>query len=172
MTTTTQPVLRDGTWTVRPGDAVAAFTVRKLGLIRVHGTIPVAEGSVTVRDARPVAAAASLEPTSVRTGIRKRDADLQGRSFFRTAEHPRIDVRTTAIEPDGNGWLATSVLAVAGGEAPVELRVESEPGPDPEAVRIRITAVLDRAGTPIRAPRWLVGRHVGIEVWATLDRPR
>ena len=172
MTTSLETGLRDGTWTVRPDDTVASFTVRELGLIRVRGGLPVTGGSVTVRDGRPVAATATLDATAVRTGNRKRDADLQGKRFFRTAEHPRIRVRSTGIGPAGDGWAVTATLAVAGGEAPVDLRVDSDPGPVPGTVRIRVTGVLDRAGTPIRAPRWLIGRRVAIEVQATLSQPR
>ena len=71
MTTTTLPALRDGTWTVRAHDAIASFTVRELGLIRVRGGFTVTDGSVTVRDGRPVAAAATLDARSVRTGMRQ-----------------------------------------------------------------------------------------------------
>ena len=172
MTTTTLPVLRDGTWTVRATEATASFTVRKLGLIRVRGGFPVTVGSVTVSGGRPVAATGTLDATAVRTGIRKRDADLQGRHFFDTAEHPRIHVRSTGISPAGDGWSAAAVLTVAGSEAPLELRIDTRPGAAPDTVRVRISGVLDRAATPLRAPRWLIGRWVGIVVDATLDRPR
>lgn len=167
MTTTTATTLADGTWTVRP-DAVATFTVRKLGLIRVHGGFTVAGGTVTVAGGRPVAATATLDAASVRTGIAKRDADLAGRRFFRTAKHPEIRVHCLTIDPDGDDWRAEAVLAVAGGEAPVTLRVTRLPDTGPGTVRIRITGMLDRAATPIGAPRWLIGRWVGIQVGAAL----
>jgi polyisoprenoid-binding protein YceI len=171
MTTSVTTGLLDGTWAVLPTDAVASFTVRKLGVIRVQGGFTVTDGTVTVLDGRPVAAAATLDATSVRTGIAKRDSDLVGKRFFHTAEHPRIRVHTTGIAPDGDSWAAATVLAVAGGETPLDLRVSSRPGPTEDTVRISITGVLDRAATPIRAPRWLIGRWVAIEVHATLRRP-
>jgi polyisoprenoid-binding protein YceI len=172
MTTTTLPILRDGTWTIRPDEATASFTVRKLGLIPVRGGFPVTGGSVTVTGGRPVSATATLDAAGVRTGIRKRDADLQGRRFFHTAEHPRIEVRSTRISPAGDGWTATAVLTVADGEVPLELQVDSRPDTASDTVRIRVSGVLDRAASPIRAPRWLIGRWVAIAVDATLDRPR
>ena len=64
------------------------------------------------------------------------------------------------------------MLTVAGGEVPLELQVGSRPGTTPDTVRIRVSGVLDRAASPIRAPRWLIGRWVAIAVDATLDRPR
>lgn len=167
MTTTTATTLTDGTWTVRP-DAVASFTVRKLGLFRVRGGFTVTDGTVTVAGGHPVAATATLDAASVRSGIAKRDADLAGRRFFHTARHPAIRVRCAGIAPDGDGWRADALLAVAGGEAPITLLVERLPDPAPGTVRVRITGVLDRAATPLRGPRWLIGRWVGIQVGASL----
>jgi polyisoprenoid-binding protein YceI len=167
MTTTTATTLTDGTWTVRP-DAIASFTVRKLGLFRVRGGFTVTDGTVTVAGGRPVAATATLDAASVRTGMAKRDADLTGRRFFHTAKHPAIRVHCVTIDPDGDDWRAEAVLAVAGGEAPITLRVTRLPDTGPGTVRIRITGVLDRAATPLGAPRWLIGRRVGIQVGAAL----
>ena len=129
------------------------------------------DGTVTVAGGQPVAATATLDAASVRTGIAKRDRDLAGKHFFDTARHPRIRVRTTEIMADGTGWSATAVLRVAGGEAPLDLRVTQHPGTVPGTVRIRVTGVLDRAATPIRAPRWLIGRRIAVEVDATLRPP-
>jgi polyisoprenoid-binding protein YceI len=171
MTTTTATTLADGTWTVRP-DAVASFTVRKLGLFRVRGGFTVTDGTVTVAGGRPVAATATLDAASVRTGMARRDADLAGRRFFHTAAHPAIRVRCGTIEPDGDGWRAEAVLDVAGGEAPITLRVTRLPDPGPGTVRIRITGVLDRSATPLGAPRWLIGRWIALQVGATLRLSR
>src|SRR5512133_1599803 len=101
MTATATTPLVDGRWTVRPGETLACFTVRKLGLIRVRGTFTVTDGTVTVAGGRPVAVTATLDAASVRTGIAKRDADLAGRRFFHTARHPHILVRCADVVPDG-----------------------------------------------------------------------
>jgi polyisoprenoid-binding protein YceI len=168
MTAATTTALLDGRWTVRPEETVASFTVRKLGLIRVRGGFPVLDGTATVAGGQPVSVSAALDAASVRTGIAKRDADLAGRRFFHTARHPRILLHSTAITPAGDGWRAAAVLTVAGAEAPLELRVSRLPDGAPGTVRVRATGVLDRAATPIRAPRWLIGRWIAIEVEATL----
>lgn len=147
---------------------MASFTVRKLGLFRVRGGFTVTDGTVTVAGGRPVAATATLDAGSVRTGIAKRDADLAGRRFFHTARHPVIRVRCSTVEPDGDDWRAEAMLAVAGGETPITLRVTRLADAGPGTVRIRITGVLDRAATPLGAPRWLIGRWVGIQVGASL----
>lgn len=167
MTATTATTLTDGTWTVRP-DAVASFAVRKLGLIRVRGGFTVTGGTVTVAAGEPVAATATLDAASIRTGIAKRDADLAGRRFFHTARHPEIRVHCTTVAADGDDWRAEAVLAVAGGEAPITLRVVRLPDAAPGTVRLRAIGVLDRAATPLGGPRWLIGRWVDIQVGASL----
>jgi polyisoprenoid-binding protein YceI len=167
MTTTISTELRDGTWSVLTDRTTAAFTVRKLGLIRVHGTIPVTDGSVTVASGQPVAAAAALDPAGIATGIRKRDADLAGKRFFDVARNPVLGVRVDDVRPDGEGWTATAVLTVAAGEAPLALTVRREPDPDAGTVRVVATGVLDRATTRLKAPRWLIGHRIEIRVDAT-----
>ena len=168
MTATAATTLTDGRWTVDPGSAVATFTVRNWGLLRVRGGVGVTAGTVTVAGGEPVSAAATLDAASVRTGIARRDADLAGRHFFDCARHPTIAVRTTAVVPDGAGWRADAVLTVAGGDAPLVLHVVRLPDPAPGTVRVRATGVLDRRATPIRVPRAMVGRWIAVEVGAEL----
>jgi len=174
MTTTIVTELRSGSWEVVAERTTASFTVRNLGLIRVGGTITVDQGTVTVEDGQPVQARATLDAGSVSTGIKKRDADLAGRRFFATARHPSIhvvvdDVRLDAdADADADGWTAAATLTVAGGDAPLELSVRRKTDPGAGTIRVLATGVLDRSRTPIRAPRWLIGRWVTIEVDATL----
>jgi polyisoprenoid-binding protein YceI len=168
MTTTTSTALRDGTWSVLPADTTAAFTVRNCGLIRVRGTIPVVTGTVTVAGGQPVAAAATLDPAGIATGIRKRDSDLRGKHFLDTGRQPELAVRIGEVRPAGEGWAARAWLTVAGTDAPVELTVRREADPAAGTVRVVATGVLDRAAAGLRAPRFLIGRRVAITVTATV----
>jgi len=169
MTATSATTLTDGPWAVHPDTAAASFTVRKLGLIRVRGRFAVTGGAATVAGGRPVSATATLDATSVRTGIAKRDVDLAAGRFLSSAQHPTMTVRTTAVVPDGDGWRADAVLTVAGGDAPLVLHVTRLPDAGPGTVRIRATGRLDRAATPVGGPRWVVGRWVDLEVEAELQ---
>lgn len=163
--------LRNGQWDVVAGQTTASFTVRKLGLIRVHGTIEVDDGYVIIAGGQPVAAAATLQPASVSTGINKRDMDLGGKHFFATAEHPRMLVRIRDVRADDDGWSAAGTITVAGRPSPIELHVVRQPDVDAGTIRVLATGVLDRSTTLIGAPRLLVGRWVQIEVAATLRQP-
>lgn len=168
MTTSVGTELRDGTWSVLVDRTTASFQVRQLGLIRVRGTIAVTDGNVTVASGRPVAATASLEAASAQTGIKKRDVDLLGRRFFSAAAHPAILVRVGDVRPDGPDWTAAATITVAGGQAPLALRLERAAAEGDGTLRVRATGVLDRRDTRIGAPRWLIGRWVAVDVDATL----
>jgi polyisoprenoid-binding protein YceI len=167
-TTTIADALRNGTWDVIPERTTATFTARKLGMIRVHGTIAMQDGRVTIVNGEPVAASATLDAASVSTGIKKRDSDLTGSHFFAASAHPQINVQVSDVHPEANDWRATATITVAGGVAPLELRVRREPDRTDGTIRVVASGVLDLSTTPIRGPRWLVGRRVTVEVATTL----
>lgn len=166
MTTALTTELRDGTWQVLAERTTASFTARNWGSLKVRGTIPVIEGTVTVSGGRPVAAEAVLDPTGIATGIRRRDADLCGRRFLDTERNPLLTVWVGDVRPDGDGWVARARLAVRDREAPVDLTVRRE-ADEADTVRIVATGVLDLDTTPIRVPRLMVGRYVEITVTAS-----
>lgn len=168
MTATAATALRDGTFSVLPGQTTASFTVRNWGLIRVHGTIPVLDGTVTLAGGQPVAAAATLDLTGISTGLRRRDADLQGKRFFDTARTPVLTVSVGEVRPAADGWAARAVLTVLGGDAPLDLTVRREADPAPGTVRVVTTGVLDRTTLRLRAPRLMIGHRIEITVDAAV----
>ena len=164
--TTTQSALRSGTWTAQTDRSTAAFRVRKLGLLRVRGTFDVVDGLVTVVHGRPVAAPAPRSPAAVRPGLRNRARAHAGPRFLRAEDHPHLVVRVDDLAPADRGWTGRAVVEVAGGRAPVDLVATRE-----DEQTVHVTGVLDRTATPIRAPRWLIGRRVEIDVRAVLSAP-
>jgi polyisoprenoid-binding protein YceI len=169
---TAAPVaLRAGTWTVVPERTRARFTVRKLGLIRVRGSFAVPDGSAVLdRDGVPVAAAATLDAASFRTGLARRDADITGPRFLDAARSPLIHYRADRIEPAGSdGWLVRGTLTVRGRDAPLDLAVTVVVDGGDRA-RLSGRGVLDRATTGLPGPRWLIGRRVEVDVEAELTR--
>lgn len=168
MTTAAATGLRDGTWSVLAGRTTASFTARNWGVLRVRGKIPVLDGTVTVAGGQPVAAAATLDPAGISTGVRRRDRDLQKKRFFDTERTPVLPLTVGDVRPAAGGWVARAVLTVFGGDVPVELTVRREPDPATGTVRVVATGVLDRATAGLRAPRAMVGRYVEITVDAVL----
>jgi polyisoprenoid-binding protein YceI len=110
-------------WTIDPTHSQAQFSVRHM-LTKVHGHIVVAEGTVQVDEADPARSAisATLDPSSINTGVGLRDAHLRGADFLDVDRHPEIRFRSTdvrATAPDH--FLVTGLLAIHGVTRPITL---------------------------------------------------
>ncbi|MFI5607945.1 YceI family protein [Amycolatopsis sp. NPDC051903] len=168
--TTTRP--RPGTWTVHTGRTTAAFTVRKLGFHRVHGTIPVRSATVHVNSAgAPAAVRAELDLTAVDTGNRRRDRDLQSKTWFDCASAPVMTFTAADLRPTPDGWEASGLLSLRGTSCPLTLTITCPGAPTGASVDVQAHATLDRAPLGMRAPRAVVGRYVEITIDAVLVAP-
>ena len=168
MSTGSSGALRSGTWRLGSGGGVARFRIAKLGVIRVSGSVPIADVSVFVEHGRPRIVRAELDATAVDTGIPRRDRALQGRRWLSTAEHPTF--LFTAIDPlpSPDGWRMRGTLSVRGVSSDVELLVD-DVAVDDDAARLRGSATIDRVHAGVRhAPRWAVGRRIEIALEVTL----
>jgi polyisoprenoid-binding protein YceI len=171
MTAVASTPLATGRWRHEPDGTTAAFTVRNLGVHRVPGTVPVAEAWVDVdASGAPARVGAVLDLRAIDTGHRKRDADLQKRHLLDTANTPTLEFTGTPTPADG-GWQVTGRLA---GRETVEvtLRAEVRPGEDGASLVVRATGALDRRALGVRAPRFMIGRRVLIDVTAAFRPPR
>jgi polyisoprenoid-binding protein YceI len=169
MTTTTETALRDGTWTV-PAGTLATFRARNFGVLTVTGRLAVAAGTVTVTGGHPVAAEGTLDAASVQTGNPTRDGHLRDDRFLDAERHPLLTLRALRFEPAEDGWTVPAEIVVAGSTTPLTLHAQRLPDSAPGEVRVRITGELDRTGTPIRAPRLMVGHRIAIEAELMLTR--
>jgi polyisoprenoid-binding protein YceI len=170
-------------WHVAAHRTTAGFTVRKLGLIRVRGTFAVRDGfAVTDGCGAPRRAGAVLDAASVATGFARRDTDLRGARFFDVDRFGELTYRADRFEAADGGWLARGTLVVRDREVPLDLTVVLTPShstdgdaggdadgdADGDEVLLTCRGVIDRAATGLRAPRWLIGRWIGVQVQAVL----
>ena len=161
--------LAPGRWQHGAAGTSATFTVRNLGLRQVTGAVPVTDAWVEVDDSGvPRTVAATLDLRGIATGNTRRDADLQKPHLLDTAHHPTLAFAGTP-QPVPGGWAVTGTLA---GRRPAEVvlaaTVESA---DADEITVRATTVVDRRDLGVRAPRFLIGRRLGITVAATFRRP-
>ena len=165
------PVLAAGTWHVSDSRTRVTFAVGNLGR-RAHGSVACSWGELEVDDdGRPVRVRAELDLDSLATGIAKRDADLRRPRFLDTDRRPTMTWSADRFRPGEDGrWTADGVLHVRGTSAPVAVTGIVQAGPD-GWVRVRGSAAVDRVAVGIRAPRFLIGRTVEIDVDAWLSRP-
>lgn len=160
-----------GRWTVDVSATTASFVAGNFVFARVPGTIAVRSGWVeTDEDGRPAAVGAVLDPSSIATGNPRRDRDLVGPHFLNVSQHPALLFSSSSVTPrEGGGWTVDGTLAVGLHNAPITLDVELAAAPDPACVTVVARGCIDRVAAGIRAPSFMIGRQVQIEVEAVLS---
>ncbi len=159
-----------GTWSVSDSRTRVTFTVQNLGRT-VHGSVTCSRGQVQIDDAgAPMRVRAELDLDTLDTGIAKRDLDLRKPRFLDIDREPTMTWSADRFaRHDDGSWTAEGRLALRGTSAPLVLTGTPE-AVDGEWVRVHATAVLDRTAVGIRAPAFVIGRSIGIEVDAWLHR--
>ena len=171
-----------GRWELDPAHTTAAFSVRHMGISRVHGLFKQAGGEITVaEDPADSEVVARIAADSIDTGEEDRDAHLRSGDFLDVEQHPELVFRSTAVRPLGDGrWEVDGDLTVRDRTHPVTLEATFEGGLTDPWGSPRIVA---RATTRINREVWgltwnmaleaggvLVGKEVDVtlEVQATL----
>lgn len=166
------PLLTAGTWTVSDSRTRVSFAVGNFGR-PARGSVACRWGELEVDESgAPVRVAAELDLDSLDTGIARRDADLRKPGFLDIDRHPTMTwVAERFARADDGRWTADGSLQVRGTSAPLAVTALAEVLPD-GWVRVRATASLDRRAVGIRAPRFLIGCTVQIDVDGWLSRRR
>jgi polyisoprenoid-binding protein YceI len=158
-----------GMWTL-DGPTTAGFNVANFGLKRVSGTIPVTSAYFEVgQDGSVRGVSAVLDIASIDTGQVKRDSDLAKPGLLDLDHHPQLTFRGTRVVPLEHRWAVDGLLTAKGTTREISLQVTAEEQVE-GAVRLRLTGQLDRRHYGIRAPRFLIGALVDIEIEATFSR--
>jgi len=162
------PVVAAGTWTVSDSRTRVTFAVRNFGR-PAQGSVACRWGEVEIDAAgTPQRVTAEIDLESVDTGIAKRDADLRKPWLLDIDRHPTMTWSAARFTREDDGrWTADGVLGLRGTSVPLTVTGPAEVLPD-GWVRVRATASLDRTAVGIRAPRFLIGRRVEIDVDAWL----
>ena len=172
MTAVARTALVTGRWENVASLTGAAFTARNLGVKRVRGTVPVRAAWVDVdAGGNPHAVGAELDLTAIETGNRRRDEDLRKPHLLDTAKHPILTFTGAAPEPAADGWIVAGRLA---GRAATDVTLRAQVvrrNADGE-LAVHATTTVDRRALGVRAPRFLIGRWLQIEVTAAFRPPR
>jgi polyisoprenoid-binding protein YceI len=165
------------TWAIDPSHSSVEFAVRHLGLATVRGRFKRLSGSVELdEEGRLQRIAATIDASSIDTGVEQRDAHLRSPDFLDAARYPTIEFRSTAVQPRGDGtYHLTGELTMRGQTHPVGFDVEAAaPITDPwgnQRAAAAATGKLDRTqwGLTWNQALELGGWLVGEEVRFTLD---
>lgn len=129
MSTAVQPATAQTTWTIDPVHSSVEFSVRHLMITTVKGRFTDVQGTVTLDEANPAAAAAEIriQAASIDTREAQRDAHLKSADFFDVETFPLLTFRSTAV--DGirkDGFTLVGDLTIHGVTREVALDVSSE----------------------------------------------
>jgi len=106
---------RVGTWTLDPAHSELSFWVRHLKISKVRGTFETFEVTVTTpEDPSQISVEASIDVSSVNTGVEPRDNHLRSSDFFLVEEHPHMLFRSTGIQVDGDDFVMDGELTLRG----------------------------------------------------------
>ncbi|WP_194291496.1 YceI family protein [Cumulibacter manganitolerans] len=160
-----------GDWQVDPRASEARFAVRDKLVATVHGTIPIADGGATVTDGGSVVGAwVALLVPGIATGNAHRDKDLQKPGLLDGAGHPAIRVEVATAGRTAYGWSGSGVVRARGATAPIVLEATLAEVTGTE-LRVGVRGRLDRRPLGIRAPYFIIGRHLELDVTLVCHRP-
>jgi polyisoprenoid-binding protein YceI len=160
-----------GTWTVVPGASAARFSVRDKMVATVHGTLPVEDGRIVVSDAGEVVEAwVTVSVPGIATGNRRRDRDLLKPGLLSAERFPTVRISVAgSVTSTPEGWTADGTVAARGAQAPVALTAVPVEVSATEG-RVHVTGTLDRRPLGIKAPSFVIGRHVHLDAELVLRR--
>ncbi|MFE1199505.1 YceI family protein [Streptomyces olivaceoviridis] len=109
------PGYTEGTWTIDTSDSEVRFTVRHLGVTRVHGRFNVFEGTIrTVKTLEQCSVTARTETDSIDTGYAARDGYIRGEDVLAADQHKELVFRSTRVRAHEDRFLIDGELTVRG----------------------------------------------------------
>ena len=125
--------LTPGVWNVDTSHSVVGFSARHLMISKVRGRFTDFSGTVTIaEDPLQSIVEANVDLSSVTTGDDQRDAHLKSADFFDIENHPHMTFTSTSLKADGEDFVMTGDLTVAGQTRTVDFDLEFDGvGQDP-----------------------------------------
>jgi polyisoprenoid-binding protein YceI len=124
------------TWNIDAAHSQAAFTIRHMGISNVNGRFGNVSGTITIdpKDFTKSSVNATIDTTTVDTGVAQRDGHLKSPDFFDAAKYPTMTFVSKSIARSGDGYAVSGDLTIHGVTKPVVLKVDApekeQLGPD------------------------------------------
>ena len=122
------------TYKIDPAHSAATFAVRHMVISTVRGSIPAVTGTIVLDTEEPSACSvhAVLDPASIDTDNKTRDADLKSANFLDVDKFPKLEFVSTRVEHGKDGWVAYGKLTLHGVTKEIALSFDlSGPVKDP-----------------------------------------
>lgn len=134
---------------------------------RFSGEACFAQGRLTRIDA-------TLDPSSVDTGLPELDAGLKGVDFFDVLEFPRVTFASSSVQAQGDAQFTRGTLEIKGNRREVEVPLHTQRQGDKMSLSGSFT--LDRLQYGIGMGDWTntkwLGAEVRLDINATLSRKK
>jgi polyisoprenoid-binding protein YceI len=116
-------------WKIDPMHSEADFAIKHMSISTVHGTFRGISGTITYDPANVAKSGveASIDVTSVDTGVAPRDKHLKSPDFFDTDKFPTMTFKSTSVKKMGDHYDVAGDLTLHGVTKPVVLKLE-DPG--------------------------------------------
>lgn len=119
------------TWKSDPAHSEVDFSIKHMSLANVHGRFGSVAATVVLNEAdiTKSSVTATIDVSTIDTGVSARDSDLKSESFFDVAKSPTATFTSTSVAKNGSGLTVNGNLTLRGVTKPVVLEVEGPTGP-------------------------------------------
>ena len=118
------------TWVIDPAHSSVNFEIIHMGVSHVHGAFGNVKGTVTLNE-KAIArssVAATIDTTTVSTGVAQRDTHLKSADFFDVEKNPAMAFKSTSLTNSGGKLRLIGDLTINGVTRSVALDLD---GPTP-----------------------------------------
>lgn len=104
----------------------ADFTIRHMAISNVHGRFGNVEGAVVFdpTDVTKSSVDATIDVSTVDTGVAQRDTHLKSADFFEVAKYPTMTFKSKSVKKDGEGFDVEGDLTMHGVTKSIVLKVD------------------------------------------------
>src|SRR6202012_5523626 len=105
----------------------ADFAITHMAISTVHGSFHGVSGTVRFDPGNPAAwgVDATIDVSSVDTGVAQRDTHLKSPDFFDVAKYPTMTFKSTKVEKSGDSFVVYGDLTLHGVTKNVKLELEA-----------------------------------------------
>jgi polyisoprenoid-binding protein YceI len=119
--------MAQSTWKIDPAHSQAGFSVRHMGLSNVRGRFNNINGTIVFdeTDLSKSSVNATIDTTTVDTGVEQRNGHLKSADFFDVAKFPTMTFASKSVTKSGDEYLVTGDLTLHGVTKPVVLHLDT-----------------------------------------------
>jgi polyisoprenoid-binding protein YceI len=122
-----QMMAQGSDWKIDAAHSEADFSIKHMSISTVHGSFRGVAGTIHFDPANVAKSGveATIDVTSVDTGVAARDTHLKSGDFFDVAKFPTMTFKSTRVEKTGEGYAVHGDLTLHGVTKPVVLQLET-----------------------------------------------